>query len=630
MRSPRWLPAAVTVAAALALSGPAPALGKPWVPKLPGTTASTDPEHYNSHYCDGCDPPLGYLGGPVADTTGDAGLTIRPIYWIPAASKPFNDGFVELTSRYITDIAAASGATDNVFSLMPQYFQKLGGATTFLRNRLTAGEPIIDTHPFPEGDCSPSQAFTYCLTDDQLRAELARLKTTLGLPVGLDHFYPMFLAPDLQTQDRDGSYSDEAYCGYHRSFGPASSPMVYGNETYEADGCGEGQFPNHNVAADSAISVFSHELAEMMTDPLDETDTWRDGSGAEIGDICGDDYGRPLGVTDPGYPDVTKYNQLINGNPYYTQTEFSNTAWTKRGFGYGCQQRADTAAPPAPPAGKVTLQAVDAALPADGRAKTDLYGTVSTPSDAPLANDPVQFNVYTWAGTGSCGTISGADTKTGADGTVDATYVASKDDVICAVVLKDAAAGKSTTVLVYQGRYRAVSPKGADTFPTRVAANGRARTFGTTFLNRSNAAIDHAAISLDFFPGRSSKTIRTSRVRLSYSLSGPRGRFVPLRFTGYPTLGDETLSLPVGDRSGQTVPPHKSLKVYYRLTILPGAFAGARAAEVFHIGSFLDQVNAAAGTSATVAETFTTYVTVTPGRSRRAASVRTTPSLVAP
>jgi hypothetical protein len=54
--------------------------------------------------------------------------------------------------------------------------------------------------------------------------------------------------------------------------------------------------------------------------------------------------------------------------------------------------------------------------------------------------------------------------------------------------------------------------------------------------------------------------------------------------------------------------------VHYRLTISPRAYTGRKAADVFHVGSFLDQVNVAAGTSATVAETFTTYVKVAPRR----------------
>ena len=63
----------------------------------------------------------------------------------------------------------------------------------------------------------------------------------------------------------------------------------------------------------------------------------------------------------------------------------------------------------------------------------------------------------------------------------------------------------------------------------------------------------------------------------------------------------------------QTVGAHKSLKVYYRLTIPPNAYAGSRAADVFHLGSFLDQVNVAAGTAGSVVETYTTDVTVAPG-----------------
>ena len=205
------------------------------------------------HYCDGCTPPLEYSGGPVLDTTGDTGLTITPIYWAPADATPFPDTYQPLINRYITDVAAASGSTDNVYAINAEYYQDIGGTQTNLDYKITAGEPIVDTEPFPADGCTPEGALTNCITDDQLRAELVRITSELGLTTDLANFYPVFLPPGVETQDLDGSTSASAYCGYHRAFDSDTGVIVYGNEPYEEEGCDGGQAPNGDIVADLSL-----------------------------------------------------------------------------------------------------------------------------------------------------------------------------------------------------------------------------------------------------------------------------------------------------------------------------------------------------------------------------------------
>ncbi len=482
-------------AAAAAVSAPAPArmpaLTMPSVGSAAATAAQKPPPS-DSHYCDGCAPPLIYNGGPVADTTPAAGLTITPIYWIPSATTQFPAGYQSLINGYISNIAAASLSTSNVYSVTSQYYSIAGTTKTFLRYKYTAGTPIVDTQPFPPNGCTPVSGYTNCITDTQLRAELTRLKTASGLVTNLSHFYPVFTAPTVETvDDNDGLNSVSGYCGYHRAFGSAPNQFVYGNEVFEAQGCGEGQSPNNNVPADSSISTLSHEISENVTDPASSSPAWVTVSGAEIGDICGDDYGHPLGSTSPGDPQDTEYNQVINGGKYYTQTEFSNSAYATLGVGFGCQQSTAASVKPAPdptaPA-SVFIDATPNAVDADGASTSLIEVAVSNQDGSPTVGDHVQFSEYAVTGSGLCGTMSEDSGVTDADGRLSATYTSSASDAVCAVVAKDALAGKAATANIYQGATQAQAPTATDTFPTSMVANGQPVTFTTSFGNPSQHA----------------------------------------------------------------------------------------------------------------------------------------------
>jgi hypothetical protein len=99
--------------------------------------------------------------------------------------------------------------------------------------------------------------------------------------------------------------------------------VLYANEPYAATiaNCHSGPSPN-NDDADATINTISHEHTEAITDPFGNA--WLDSSGDEIADICGWNFGTPLGTAADGQP----YNQLINGHEYALQQEYSNDGST--------------------------------------------------------------------------------------------------------------------------------------------------------------------------------------------------------------------------------------------------------------------------------------------------------------
>src|SRR5207253_2374311 len=91
------------------------------------------------------------------------------------------------------------------------------------------------------------------------------------------------------------------------------------------------QSPNGD-AADATINTISHEHNEAITDPYG--DAWWANSQDEVADLCNFDFGTPVGGAAGA-----EYNQVINGNHYWLQREYSNDD-------SGCvQQYAPTVAP---------------------------------------------------------------------------------------------------------------------------------------------------------------------------------------------------------------------------------------------------------------------------------------------
>jgi hypothetical protein len=201
-----------------------------------------------------------------------------------------------------------------------QYYQIVGGKTSYIQNSGNLGGFFVDTAPYPASGCTDSATPGNCITDAQVQAEISKVMTAKGWIGGLNKMFLLF------TSSGEGSCFGSFcayvyYCAYHSFFtNGAGATVVYGNEPF-----GNPNFcqvsgtpsPNGDVDADTAATAASHELTEAITDPL--LSAWSTAFGNEIGDLCLHNYGANTW-------DSAKANQMWNGRFYELQREYDNHA----------------------------------------------------------------------------------------------------------------------------------------------------------------------------------------------------------------------------------------------------------------------------------------------------------------
>jgi hypothetical protein len=273
-------------------------------------------------------------GGPLALQTQPCSLandcwvmrtnTVYAIYWIPSGSTAcagspchVDANYESDIDQYFTDVAAASGRTDNVYSVATQYYDATGPISY---SSSFAGS-YVDTDPFPTNGCNVG-AGVVCLTDQQIENEIQNVLTTKGWHGSTTTIF-FLMTPDGVASCADGTSSQcstNVFCAYHSGFTDSNDePVIYANEPYDATtpDCWDGTSP-HGDDADATINTISHEHNEAITDPWG--DAWLDPSQNEIGDICAWDFGPPI----QGIVGGNAYNQVINGDHYWLQQEYSN------------------------------------------------------------------------------------------------------------------------------------------------------------------------------------------------------------------------------------------------------------------------------------------------------------------
>lgn len=304
--------------------------------------------------CPSCNPPLLFTQGNgfpvIGGLTGTAGhVTIVPVYWAPGGYT-YTTNYKSVVNGYITNVAAASGATDNVFSMGTEYYQEAtaGGAPLkHIHYSAGAGVEIDDTTAFPAqggvAGCTADAGFTDCVTDPALQAELNTKLTALSKPKDDQHLYMVFFPSGVETCFGTGPASmtnpcnTNVYCAYHSTTAVSSTAIVYANEPFPilnqcSDPWDGPQAPSGDSYADAQISLVSHEANETITD---WAGAWFDSAGFENGDQCAYVYGSALGstgVATDGFASGTGYNQVVGTGKYYIQDEFSNQLF---GLGVG-------------------------------------------------------------------------------------------------------------------------------------------------------------------------------------------------------------------------------------------------------------------------------------------------------
>src|SRR5436190_1324405 len=279
-----------------------------------------------------------YHGGPVMRTN-----TTYAIYWLPSgySFNGNNAGYENTINQYLTDVAADSGKTTNVYATDPQYYDTAGGGQHPAAYDSHFGGSAVITTALPPSLCPGAiPGYAVCLTDAQLQTIINDTITAQGWPRDLAHEYFLMTPPGVgscfgTTANSGCAYDD--YCAYHGDFHPTvSTTVVYANQPYTYGvpwpqntaypACESGSdYPNGTNGADPTINVISHEHNESVTDPTVSTyqtdnSGWWDSQGYENGDKCAWGFG-PLSGTTGG-----RYNQTINGHHYLMQEEYDNAS----------------------------------------------------------------------------------------------------------------------------------------------------------------------------------------------------------------------------------------------------------------------------------------------------------------
>lgn len=262
--------------------------------------------------------PLRYYGGTVM--TGE--VTFYAIYWVPpqlqngkASNTPAS--YTNFQTRMLRDYPGHGLSTN-----LTQYYQTQGGKKTYISGLMKFGGYYMDTSPYPASTCQASITPKVCITDADIQQKIIETMALKGWKGGTKTFFMVYTAKGEDVCDDSTPFSQCAnldYCGYHGYINQAT-PIIYAMLPYGDDkGCGMPSYPNNLPAAEAAASTASHEIAEMMTDPL--LDAWSSSQGWEIADLC--DY---ISTSD-GYKNTWyggKANQMWNGHFYELELNYDN------------------------------------------------------------------------------------------------------------------------------------------------------------------------------------------------------------------------------------------------------------------------------------------------------------------
>ena len=312
----RALAAAVAVAAVMALAAVAAAAQTKFIGGLVRDVPTGWRPHVSTMAMPATDLP--YNGGRVINFN-----RTHPIFWEPGGSGlTFDPGYESLIETFLSDVAADSHKTTNVYSLSGQYTDSAGPAAY----DSTYGGAVLDNDPLPPNGCTEppvtGPGWTVCLTDAQLETEIEHTVAVDHLPTTKHDVYFMITPNGFGSCTDAGSSScalggsQSGYCGYHSE---TPNGIVYAVIPYNAvAGHCQSNNPRPNSStADPTISTVSHEHNEMDTDP--GGNAWINPQGDEEADLCLTTFGPSLSG-----PGKTAWNESIHGAHFFLQEEWSN------------------------------------------------------------------------------------------------------------------------------------------------------------------------------------------------------------------------------------------------------------------------------------------------------------------
>jgi hypothetical protein len=339
--------------------------------------------------CDGtmdplCFTPLVYHGGPVQHAERDV-----LFFWGPQSFV--NSSYATGMQTWLSSLAAGDYSPGNTLgtqvgnpiSVTQQYYDRSGpGASkNFVPLAVKNGGTVKDTDPYPASGCKDVYTDVFnkntrvtlpsCLTQAQLFSELNKYAKAHNLPRGFDTEYfiltPQGVGSCFDSTSKDCALSQ--YCAWHSAGGLRAIPStvtIYADLPWLAGTTCDDDYLESTLTGttypelyssgiDTDVEVFSHELAESMTDPF--LDAWYGAGGTndEIGDKCNFQFS--LGQLDDvftGLPTTVAgayYNTTVNGNNYLLQMEWDNRAGRCNQWDTDTQPTAAISAPASPVSG---------------------------------------------------------------------------------------------------------------------------------------------------------------------------------------------------------------------------------------------------------------------------------------
>ena len=315
-----------------------PAEASGLVPKLTPSNASGHAVHILPTTAVAAQRAKYGLGVPAAPVGGSAisgallyhaGGSVMPyqlvyeIFWAPAHLQ--NGGATGFSAKYgtINYLHPAWIPSNSLFSITTQYYQTIGGVTSYVVNAGYLAGVYVDQGALPASGCTDSATPGNCITDAQIQTEVAHAIAVNGWTGGMNKIFILF------TSSGEGSCFDSGssscaytqYCAYHGNFSSGGQTVIYANEPYaNASGClaGGQTSPNQDVG-DYITTGTSHEMIEAATDPL--LNAWFDASGNEIGDLCNFNFGLNDWTNPANGVHASQFN---NGWYWEDQMEYSN------------------------------------------------------------------------------------------------------------------------------------------------------------------------------------------------------------------------------------------------------------------------------------------------------------------
>ncbi len=306
--------------------------------------------------------PLSYGNGPVVHSSASYAL-----YWDHQSGR-YRGEWERLISGFLFGAGSASGALSNNFAVITQYHDTTGAKAAYEQNFRGA---YTDTDPYPSsGNCNEGAP---CLTDAQIRTELTKYITDIGLPTGLNPssgptpIYYVFTPPGVNVcLEGSGAHghcasptSANPLCSYHSFIAPAGqlSTVLYAVVPWTAGNLGTFHLPQVSGAdcqdgtstiqepnqiglgpegeysaglGDLIVNDVATQALSTITNPL--FNAWHDaGDTNEVVDKCRNDFlGGELVLPLPGPDEHTKagnaHNQTIGGVGYYLNDVYNQAA----------------------------------------------------------------------------------------------------------------------------------------------------------------------------------------------------------------------------------------------------------------------------------------------------------------